>query len=232
MLTAAIGFSAAGAADPAAVPTSRPAAATTSTAPAASDQELGSLAELAQYVKATEAQRTLLKAKAAQTAKAVQDFVGALGAQNQQWTAEARAAENDPEKQKAAQEKMAEVQAKWDQMLAERQADVMSVLTPGQRLAWEEHCLTEAMTARVAGMTIRRDAAGQPVAQKGELTPRQTRMIEDACKATAKSILALDNPYDPKGRQELVAKLEADIRQKMQAGGIMGTTRPGTTQPG
>jgi Spy/CpxP family protein refolding chaperone len=181
---------------------------------------------LAQYVNATETQRLQLKAKAIDMTKAMQEFMKANGPAWQQATADCAGSPDDPDKRKAAGEKVAQFQAQWDQLLAAHQAAVMNVLTPDQRLAWEEHCLTEAMTARVAGMQIRHDAGGQPVAQRGELTPRQTKMIEDACKATAKTIQGMTDPYDPARRQELITKLEADIRQKLQPAGIAPTTQP------
>jgi hypothetical protein len=46
----------------------------------------------------------------------------------------------------------------------------------------------------------------------------------------AKTILSGDNPYDPKRRQDLVTKLEADIHQKIQPAGITLPTQPGPAQ--
>jgi Spy/CpxP family protein refolding chaperone len=107
------------------------------------DQELGQWAAMAQFVKATPQQRAALKQIYAAGNAVLQKYLKENGIAWGQAMHDAKSSVE--ETRKAGQTKVAQLQAGFDRLQAQQQRPLMAVLTPSQRLAWEEEQLRTAM---------------------------------------------------------------------------------------
>jgi len=195
---------------PAAAPASAPASSPT--------DQLGQYAPMAKALSLSDEQLGALKEKVAGKQKAMAAFMKEDG---EAWGEAMRAStgDGDEKTRDQAAAKVKELQAKWDALLSEQESLVMSVLTPQQRLAWDELSLTEKMTVQFSAKVIGHDASG---AMSVQLTPpgdAQIKIIKEACAKAAKELQAFKNPYDSKQRQEISDKLAADLKAKLPAAG-------------
>ena len=141
---------------------------TTSSAPASAPAvvaDLGELAELPGALNLDDKAVALLREKLAQKKDALTKFMKEVGPA---WSKAMSDATADDAKQAAeATAVLKKCQAQWDTFGAEQDAKVFSILTPEQRLAWDQHSLYRAMVRQFShtqrmrrwAMTARNDEA-------------------------------------------------------------------------
>jgi phosphohistidine phosphatase SixA len=180
---------------------------------------------MAQFVKATPQQRAALKQIYAAGNAVLQKYLKENGIAWGQAMHDAKSSVE--ETRKAGQTKVAQLQAGFDRLQAQQQRPLMAVLTPSQRLAWEEEQLRTAMIKVFSTLTVGHDpATGAMAAKIIGPTEAQAKIIRELSRQAAAKLQALKDPYDPQVRKEALAKLEADIRRRMSAQSI-APAKPG-----
>lgn len=190
---------------------------TTSSAPASAPAvvaDLGELAELPGALNLDDKAVALLREKLAQKKDALTKFMKEVGPA---WSKAMSDATADDAKQAAeATAVLKKCQAQWDTFGAEQDAKVFSILTPEQRLAWDQHSLYRAMVRQFSHTQVGHGPDGSMMATLTEPDAKSLAIIKEASSAAAKELQALPNPYDAKARKDAIGKLTDDLKKRVQ----------------
>ena len=188
-------------------------------APAASQPASAPAPELAEYAAMIEAAKPTPEQLAQLTEKAVARRKALAGYLKEAGTAWGKAMTDstkapDANARETAAAKVREFQDMFDALKAAEEANVLSVLTPRQRLAWEESLLIAQMTARFSRRQVGHDAGGAMAATVTPPTAAQMKVIRELCAKAAKELQALKDPCDARLRRPIIDKLAEEIAKR------------------